>query len=145
MQDGARLEGDDGLTLIEVLLASVILATVVLGLVTGLMTAVSASDLHRREARSEVALRQYIESIEAAAYIACPTATPASYSANRPSPIDSYTLSVVAVDSWVLNSNPATFATGCASETGVQRLTVRLVDPAGKVNQDVNVVVRSST
>jgi Tfp pilus assembly protein PilV len=143
VQDGARLEGDDGLTLVEVLLASVILATVVLGLVTGIMTAVSASDLHRREARSEVALRQYIEGLETGAYIPCPTAAPASFA---PMTIDGYQLSVVAVDKWVTDSNPAAFATGCASpDSGVERLTVRLVDPAGKVNQDVNVVVRSSS
>jgi hypothetical protein len=119
------------------------LGTVVLGLVTGIMTAVSTSDLHRREARSEVALRQYIEGIEAGAYIPCPTATPASFA---PQTIDTYQLSVVAVDSWVLDSNPIAFANGCASpDSGAERLTVRLVDPAGKVNQDVHIVVRSSS
>jgi Tfp pilus assembly protein PilV len=141
----SRGRGDDGITLIEVVIASVILSTVVLGLVTGIMTAVKASDLHRREARSEVAMRQYVESIEAGAYIPCPTATPALYSAYGTSTIDTYQLSVTAVDAWSANSNPVRFTNGCTSEAGAERLTIHLEDPAGKVSKDVNIVVRSSS
>jgi prepilin-type N-terminal cleavage/methylation domain-containing protein len=140
----ARAEDHDaGVTLIEVLIAVVIISTAVVGLITGIMTAVRASDIHRREARSEVALRQYVENIEAGAYIPCPTATTSSFPVQT---IDTYELRVIAVDKWNLNSNPPTFATGCATpDTGAERLTIQLTDPAAKVSKTVNVVVRSSS
>lgn len=140
VRDRGRGHGDDGVTLIEVLVAAAILGTVVLGLVTGIMTAVKASDLHRREARTEVAMRQYIESLEAQPYVACAVANFA------PQTIDTYELSVVAKDSWIANSNPVAFQSGCAvSDTGAYRLTINLVDPTGKAPQTVNVVLRSSS
>jgi prepilin-type N-terminal cleavage/methylation domain-containing protein len=71
---------EDGFTLVEVLLAVVILGIAVVTFVSGLAAAIRSSDLHRKDATIQTVLRNYAEALQASAS-SCPGSLSPSYSA----------------------------------------------------------------
>jgi prepilin-type N-terminal cleavage/methylation domain-containing protein len=74
---GLRSRGDDeaGFTLAEVLVTIVILGVAVIALVSGLMNAITLSDIHRKGAVEQTLLRNYGASITSAVAATCPQNT----------------------------------------------------------------------
>lgn len=132
-------DGDAGETLVELLVAVVIVGIAVVGLLAGLLVTLDASTLHREQALSQNAARAWAEQVSASTYTDC--ATPASFAPPSPALPSGYTATVTAVQYWTGTS----FASSCSGDTGIQRVTLRIAatnSPSPTVTQSLDVVVR---
>jgi Tfp pilus assembly protein PilV len=133
---------DRGESLIELLVALLIMGTTVVAVVGGLGTAIMMSDVHRKQATAAAYLNTYaanIESVVAASptqYVAC--ATSASYPSYNPG-LPYHAEIVNPVRYW--NGTNA-FTTSCAPDTGVQRLTLHVWSTDGRADRSMDIVVR---
>ncbi len=122
-------ERERGETLLELLIAIAILGIAVVAIVAGIATALTASDVNRKQARVETLLRNYAEAVTnpAVGYVEC--ATTGSYpSAPTGFTLPSgYSISITSMAYWNAD-NPATFTSTCPAnpDNGVQRVTVRV-------------------
>ena len=78
--DAGRLRGDEGLSLIEMLIAIAILGIAVVGIIAGLGASIQASRVHRQQAETESVLFGAVERVKAVSHTACATAATTSYS-----------------------------------------------------------------
>jgi Tfp pilus assembly protein PilV len=131
---------DRGETLIELLVAVLIIGTAVVAVVGGLGTAIMLSDIHRKQAGVAEHMKIYAANIEGA-IAASPTqyvdfcATPSypNYTAAG------YNGTVTEVRYW----NGSAFVTSCApGDTGVQRLTLRVRSTDGRAEQTMDLIIR---
>jgi prepilin-type N-terminal cleavage/methylation domain-containing protein len=133
-----RLRGspDGGFTLVELLLAVAILGLGVLTVVGGMMTSILVSDLGRRSADGQGALRAYAEAVANDTYSSCATTYPAAgFSAPT-----GFTTSLT-VSYWVPSST--SFATTCpATDAGLQRIRLTLTATDGRGTESVVVAKR---
>ena len=120
-----RLRRDEGMTLVEVLLAVAILGIGVTVVVGGMMTSIKVSDQGRRSAEGQTAIRAYAEAVAGVGYTACA----ATYAAPGFTPPAGWTAAAVAVSYW----NGSTFVTTCGTDSGLQRVRLRLTSPDGVV------------
>jgi type II secretory pathway pseudopilin PulG len=130
---------DAGETLTELLVTVVILGISTAGIVFGLGTAVKATTLNRQQAVAQNALRSWAEQIGAGAYTACAPAS--DFAVPSPALPTGLTAAVTAVQYW----NGATFAGTCGTDTGIQRVTLRISAATGttsSLTETVAVVVR---
>lgn len=136
MTRGRPATGSDaGVTLVETLIALVIMSTAIAGLVAGFGAAIRSGSIGRETAKAETVLRQYTEAvvrapngIETDGYRPCVSGAVPTYA---PLTQDGYTASATSVEYWVDGSNPATYA-GCANDaSGVQKVTVQIARPDG--------------
>lgn len=129
---------EQGETLLELVIAILILGVVVIAVASGLALSVQASELHRSQAQAGMYVHNYAEALEntvaGGGYVACATASGAtSYPAY--SPPTGYTASVTkaeylmvsgsgagAVYSWSTSGCVA----GSSTDTGVERLTLQV-------------------
>lgn len=127
----AARRGQSGVSLIEVLVATAVMAPLVLGASTGLFTAVTASTNSRDRQQLEAALGSYGDAVKAMPYVACgtPTSYRSAYAAwpqrwvpDPGSGLTSADLSFVTVEYW--NQSSASFTGTCGSDGGAQRITV---------------------
>src|SRR5262245_25805045 len=114
---------DRGETLIELLVAVLIMGTAVVAVVGGLGVAIMMSDIHRKQAGVAENLKIFVANIEGAIaasptqYVDC--ATPGSYPNYTTA---DYNGNVTQVRYW----NGSTFVTSCGpGDTGMQRLSLR--------------------
>jgi prepilin-type N-terminal cleavage/methylation domain-containing protein len=85
LKSTSRLERSDrGFTLIESLVTMVIVGIAFVVFVGGMGTAIIASDVHRKEAVSDAAVRNLAEAVKASDYVDC--ATPDAYGSSAASP-----------------------------------------------------------
>ena len=130
---------DAGETLTETLLTVVILGIATAGIAFALGTVVRASTMDRQQALAQNALRSWAEQIGAGTYTACATA--GSFAAPSPALATGLTAAVTAVQYW----DGSTFAGSCDSDTGIQRVTLRVTAANGlspALTESVAVVVR---
>jgi hypothetical protein len=130
---------DAGETLLELLVAVVILGTTVVAILGGILVIVESSTLHRRLAQSQHGLRSWAEQISAAPYVDCAAA--ASFGLPSPALPSGFTPTVTAVRYWTGTS----FANSCGSDTGIQKVTLQIAVPSGLYPgfaQHLDVVVR---
>jgi len=144
-----RSSGDRGETLLELVIALVILGIAVVAIVGGLASSVLISDVHRRQAQTGVIARDYAEALQAAItadqanYVAC--AGPASYAPSAaavaatgftvPSGYTA-TASVRYWDGSTFGSCPA------GGDSGLQRVTLTVSSDDGRARQSLVVLVR---
>jgi Tfp pilus assembly protein PilE len=140
-----------GETLIELLVAVIILSTAVLALVGGLGLAVMVSDIHRKQATAGAAVRAFAETLERrvaapsgsnpTGYVDCATAT--SYAGSYPAPTG-YTATVVDVWFWAGTAfaPPAGPCTSPAVDTGVQLVKLKVESSDGRASETLDVVLR---
>jgi prepilin-type N-terminal cleavage/methylation domain-containing protein len=134
---------DRGETLLELLIAVVILGVVLVSVVGGFATGTLTSDAHRKQSTAAAYAKDYAEAIQSAVtkatvpYTGCASATtyaaPPGFSA--PS---GYVTSVTTVRYWTGSAWSAT----CSSDTGVQRLTARVASVDGRATEQVTLVLR---
>lgn len=118
-----RLEEDSGLTLLETLLAVMILGLAFAALMGALGSAVTLSEVHKTRAIAEDTLRNFAESVKDEGYkprTSCPGTT-----WSPPGDLDPNAMvAVVGVDYWNGDS-PATFSASCAGpDNGLEGVTL---------------------
>jgi Tfp pilus assembly protein PilV len=134
--------GERGETLIELLVTVVILGTAVVALVGALAVAVRVSDIHRKQATAGASVRAFAEALEtrvAAAptgYVNC--ATTVSYAGAYPSVPAGYVATITAVSYW----DGSAFVAICATDTGVQRVSLTVGSIDGRASEQLDVVLR---
>jgi type II secretory pathway pseudopilin PulG len=130
---------DAGETLTELLVTVVILGIATAGISFALGTTVKASGMHRQQALAQNALRSWAEQIGVGTYTACAPAS--SFAAPSPALSTGLTAAVTAVQYW----NGVAFVSSCGTDTGVQRVTLRISAANGlspALTKTVAVVVR---
>jgi type II secretory pathway pseudopilin PulG len=142
----ANRDLERGETLVELLLAIVILGLAGLAVLGAMGTSIIVSDAHRKETVSGAAVRAYAEQLQtkvaASGYVACPT-PPGSYASTVVgyTPPAGYDATNTGVTYW----NPATktFGTTCGSpDSGVQAVTLRVSSADTKGTVSLTVVIR---
>lgn len=115
-----RIGPESGATLVEVLVAVVIMGIAFVIIVGGIATAIIGSEKQRQQAGAEVVLRTAAESLD---YTPCAT----TYT---PGPVTGFVVSVTGVSHW----NPATnaFDSTCAADTGLQLVELSAVSTTGR-------------
>lgn len=121
----ARSRRDAGLTLVEVLLAVSILGIGVVVIVGGMMTSIKVSEQGRRSAEGQAAIRAYAEAVTGAPYVACAS----SYAAPGFTVPTGWTAASPVVTYW----NGTTFTTPCGTDSGLQRVVLKLTSADGVV------------
>jgi type II secretory pathway pseudopilin PulG len=138
---------DRGETLIELLVAVVIMGTAVVAIVGGLGTAILMSDIHRKQSIIAEDLNAFAAAIQGAVatspgYIDCATGSGGArpYPSYTPGP--GYQADIPQVRYW--NATTSTFTTTCAlgSDLGAQLLTLHVWSDDGRVDRSMDIVVR---
>jgi Tfp pilus assembly protein PilV len=144
---GAELQGDAGReageSLLELLVAVVILGVAVVAIVGGLGVSVLMSDVHRKQTDAGAAARSYAEALQAGV-AASPTqyncagtyAVPAGVSV--PATVGPPSLSV----KWWAPATKTWTAGSCGTDVGVQQVTVEVATIDARAAERVVVVVR---
>jgi type II secretory pathway pseudopilin PulG len=144
-QPAADRDLERGETLVELLLAIVILGLTGLAVLGGIGTSIIVSDAHRKETVSGAAVRAYAEQLQtkvaASGYVSC--AAPGSYASAAVgyAPPAGYAASPTGVTYW--NRSTKLFDPTCGTDSGVQAVTLQVRDTAdtrGTVN--LTVVIR---
>lgn len=138
--------GEQGESLLELLIAVAIMGIAVVAIMAGLVTSVLISDVHRKQATAGTAVRDYAEAIQSSVaaehYVPCASAT--SYKPDALVPVFSapsgFTPSVVAgtVRYW----NGSSWQSSCSSDLGLQQLTIQVASSDGRATERVDVVLR---
>jgi Tfp pilus assembly protein PilV len=136
------LTDDRGETLLEILVAVVLLGVAVVSVVGALLTTVQMSDLHRKQASAAVAARDYAETVErrvaAGGYVGC-----AAASAYQPSAVAfgtpaGYTASTTSVRYW----SGSGWTAACSADQGLQLATLEVRSADGRADERTAVVLR---
>jgi type II secretory pathway pseudopilin PulG len=137
-----RWADDRGETLVELLVALLIMGTAVVAVAGGLGTAILMSDIHRKQSVIEAKLSEYAAAVSngvatTPGYVACP-ASPSfpSYGAGA-----GYTVDPIQVSYW---DGSSAFVGTCPAggDTGVQQVTLRIHSNDGRVTRSMNVIIR---
>jgi type II secretory pathway pseudopilin PulG len=137
-----HLERDAGATLVELIVAIAILSIAIVAIVGGLGTSVIVSDMHRKQATAGTAVRDFGEAVVASPYVeSCGAA--ASYADAFAAPAG-FTRSVTRVARWNATTKlfVADTATGCAADTGVQKVSLSVASTDGRATESLDVVIR---
>jgi type II secretory pathway pseudopilin PulG len=136
--------GDRGETLIEILVAVMIMGIAVVVLIGGVGTAVRMSGIHRQQAKADAYVRAFAEALETAVanspstYADCATTT--TYGSVYTPPDATYTASVTAVAYWSAGAFGSTCVVG--ADTGVQRVTLRVRSSDGMGDESIDLIIR---
>jgi Tfp pilus assembly protein PilV len=135
----ARFRGDleSGESLLELIIALVLLGTAVIAIVMAIGSSVKMSDINRKQATAASYAKSYAEAIQNAVatsgYTPCvvPSVTPAGMPTGY-----TYNASVTAY--W----NGSVWSTGCSGSPNVQRISVTVASSDGRATETLNVTVR---
>lgn len=141
---GRRREtGDEGETLVEMLLAVAIMGIVAVALMAGLTTSVLMSDIHRKQATAGTTVRDYAEALQnyvADGHYVDSCASPAPYALGSFVVPAGFQHSVVpgSIRYW----DGTAWQSACATDKGLQKLTVRVASADGRASEQLVVVLR---
>jgi type II secretory pathway pseudopilin PulG len=134
-----RLGSDSGESLIELLIALVIMGIAVVAIVGGIATSIIISDIHRKQATAGADVRSYAEAIQNAVtttgYPTCGN-LPAGFTFSAG---PGYTASVTDSKVW----NGTDFVPCGATDLGIQRLSVQVASDDGRATETLDVVIRN--
>jgi Tfp pilus assembly protein PilV len=137
-----RSRGDRGETLIELMVAVMIMSTAVIAIVGALALSIRVSDIHRKQATAGAAVRAFAEALETkvaetpTGYHDATCATPANYAGMYAAPAG-YTAEVMAVKFW----SGSAFVATCP-DIGVQLVSLRVASNDGRASETLDVVLR---
>jgi Tfp pilus assembly protein PilV len=141
----AAEERERGESLLELLIAVVIVGITVIAVIGGLATSIAMSDIHRKQSTAGAYVRSYAEAIQNA------VAVPGTYSASCTTPTYASGFSVgdsrygapriTKVSFWNGSSFPTT-ACDAATDVGVQQLTLEVASLDGRASEQLVIVVR---
>ncbi len=141
MTQQPRIRGDDGETLVELIVAVAILGVAAVAILAGLQLSVKASDIHRKEATGGAHVRSFAEAIQdyvdTVGYRPCGSAKN-DYQAVASLPTG-YTASVESVQSWT-----GTAWAACDS-SGTQRVDLTVTSPGSasrRAEESLTVILR---
>jgi hypothetical protein len=129
---------DRGATLVETLVAVVVLGTAGLAVVGSMYTSIAVSDVHRKQATAGTIAREYSEKIAGLPYTEC--GGPGDYmitAAEDAAAAKGYSAAVDTVEYWTGSS----WNSACSS-SGLQRVTVVAESSDGRATEGSVVVVR---
>lgn len=139
-----RADPERGETLLELLIALVIMGIAVVAIIGGLASSITMSGLHRAQSTAGVIVRDYAESVQAyvngTGYTPC--AAPSAYAASQvgyTSTAASYVPTPISVTFW--NGTSFVTSTPCA-DLGLQQLTIQVAAPDARVVEQLVVVLR---
>jgi type II secretory pathway pseudopilin PulG len=138
---------DRGETLIELLVAVVIMGTAVVAIVGGLGTAIMLSDIHRKQTTIAEDLSAFAAAIQGAVatspgYIACATGSTGARPYPSYTPGSGYQADIPQVRYW--DATTSTFINSCtvSSDPGVQLVTLHVRSDDGRVDRTMDIVIR---
>ncbi len=136
-----------GETLVEVLVAVVILGIAGVAIMSGLMLSVKASDMHRKETTGGAYVRSYAEAIQryvaSGHYTSCAAANDYNVAAvtNQISDLpSSFTPNQAAARS--VGPNGVAASLPCSSDSGLQQVTLSVKSNDGRADETLTVVLR---
>jgi prepilin-type N-terminal cleavage/methylation domain-containing protein len=137
---GLRTRSEDrdaGLTLVEVLLAVAILGIGVTAIVGGMMTSIKSSDMERRAADGQTAMRAYAEAVAGATYAACAS----SYTATGFTAPAGFSASMT-VTYW--NASTSSFGSSCTvpTDSGLQKVALTVAATDGRATETLTIAKR---
>lgn len=140
--------GEAGETLIEVIIASSLMALVVVALIAGLGTIVLAGHVHREQTDANANLVAAAERVKSAALTRVPCATASSYLATAqaasPALPSGWAISIASVEYENFGSSGVSWDTTChetsTNTLGLQRITLQITSADGRVNPKLSVV-----
>jgi len=125
MRQAAAGVPDAGFSLVETLIGVAILGVGVVTVIGGMMTSITVSDLDRRQADGQTALRAYAEAVAGDTYTGCASSYPAAaFSA------PSGWTAAMTVAYW--STATSSFAAACGTDSGLQRVTLTLTATDGR-------------
>ena len=134
---------DGGDTLVEALVTVAVLGVAFVALLGGMATAIRASDVHRKQAMAEITLSNYVEAVQAAPYVSCPSAGPASYATATvtvPSGLAAPTILDTASKPFEFWAS-GLFQLACAvTDGGAQRMWLQVSSTDGRVVESVQIL-----
>lgn len=145
---GTRAD-ERGETLIEILVALIILGIAAVAILTGFQLAIKASDLQRKETTGGAYVRDFAEALETyvstsnAHYVACASASSYSPATVGFAPPTGFSAAVTKVQSVSSSGALGTFASPCgSSDTGVQAVTLSVSSADVSANEKLTVLIR---
>jgi prepilin-type N-terminal cleavage/methylation domain-containing protein len=132
-----RAGGEQGLTLIELVVTIAIMGIAFATLLEGVLTTVKVSDVHRRQADAEAALRSFAEDVKGASFQ--PALSPVPISAATPCVTASYEASYTPPPGF---TRRVTGCTWMAPPERLQRLDLEVASSDGRAVETVQVVKR---
>ena len=127
---------DAGFSLVETLIAVAILGIGVVTVVGGMMTSITVSDLDRRQAEGQTALRAYAEAVAGDTYTGCASSYPATAFS-----VPSGWTAAMTVTYW--STATSTFAAACGTDSGLQRVTLTLTATDGRGSESLRLGKRA--
>jgi prepilin-type N-terminal cleavage/methylation domain-containing protein len=127
---------DAGFSLVETLIAVAILGLGVVTVVSGMMTSITISDLDRRQAEGQTALRAYAEAVTGDTYTGCA----ASYPAAAFTTPTGWTAAMT-VAYW--SAGTSTFTPTCGTDSGLQRVTLTMTATDGRGSESLRLGKRA--
>lgn len=146
MRRRRRVRGEQGETLLELIVAIAILGVCVVAIGSGIAMSVKISAIHRNQATASAFLHNYAEAVQGS-YTPCSGAIPPNYVAvgSLAPPTNGFNAPTATVTFW--DPTAVSFNTGSCpgADPGLQQVTLNLASSDGLVTESLVVVVRKTT
>jgi type II secretory pathway pseudopilin PulG len=132
---------DRGETLLELLVAVVLMGIALVAVVGGLATSILVSDVHRKQATAGASVRDYAEAlakvVAGGGYIPC--AAPAAYTSTPGFDVPTgFSKTTTAVRYWTGSA----WAGSCGTDSGLQQLSIQVASNDGRATERLVIVLR---
>lgn len=144
-----RAADDRGETLLELIIAIMILGVLVVAVGSGIAVSVKVSGLHRMQSTAGAFLHNYAETLQGAGtYTKCTASSTPNYASALAAPPDgSFNDPSATVVYWDSATGKFGASTGCpaAGDPGLQQVTLQLASKDGLVTESLVVVIRDQS
>jgi len=134
-----RPESESGETLLELLIALVIMSIAVVAIVGALAASIKVSDVHRKQTTAGTAARSYAEVVKnnaVSGYVACASAS--AYTTGFPAAPTGFSTPVAQIKYWT----GTTWSGTCTTDSGLQQVTLTVASNDGRATERVVLVIR---